>query len=97
MYEQWTEVGGRRNKGTGTSDHPELLLPPGWEEAMADLAKEKKLDDEKELSVTVKESGSGISRDEVETSSSGSNEYPLLESNSDFFVLLEPYSEIFEK
>ena len=26
----------------------------------------------------------------------GSNEYPLLESNSDFFVLLEPYSEIFE-
>ena len=29
--------------------------------------------------------------------SPGSNEYPLLESNSDFFVLLEPYSEIFEK
>ena len=27
----------------------------------------------------------------------GSNEYPVLESNSDFFVLLEPYSEIFEK
>ena len=26
----------------------------------------------------------------------GSNEYPVLESNSDFFVLLEPYSEIFE-
>ena len=71
VYEQWTstELAGR-SKGTGTSDHPELLLPPGWEEAMADLAKEKELDDEKELSVTVKESGSGISRDEVETSSS---------------------------
>ena len=27
----------------------------------------------------------------------GSREYPLLESNSDFFVLLEPYSEIFDK
>ena len=72
MYEQWTssELAGR-SKGTGTSDHPELLLPPGWEEAMADLAKEEKeLNDEKELSVSVKESGSGISRDEVEMSSS---------------------------
>ena len=29
--------------------------------------------------------------------SPGSNEYPLLESNSEFFVLLEPYSEFFEK
>ena len=27
----------------------------------------------------------------------GSNEYPVLESKSDFFVLLEPYSENFEK
>ena len=64
MYEQWTDVGGRRNKGTGTSDHPELLLPPGWEEAMADFAKEE---EEVELSVTVIDTGSGISRDEVET------------------------------
>ena len=64
MYEQWTEVGGRRNKGTGTADHPELLLPPGWEEAMADLAKEE---EEVELSVTVTDTGSGITRDEVET------------------------------
>ena len=41
VYEQWasTEVSGR-SKGTGTSDHPELLLPPGWEEAMAEMAKE---------------------------------------------------------
>ena len=64
VYEQWTDVVGRRNKGTGTSDHPELLLPPGWEEAMADLAKEE---EEVELSVTVTDAGSGISRDEVET------------------------------
>ena len=81
MYEQWTssELAGR-SKGTGTSDHPELLLPPGWEEAMADLAKEEKeLNDEKELSVSVKESGSGISRDEVETSSSSYS----LKKNSD--------------
>ena len=81
MYENWpsTEVGGRSSKGTGTSDHPELLLPPGWEEAMADLAKEEAKEAkeeeklkgaEKELPATVKESGSGVSRDEVETSSS---------------------------
>ena len=84
MYEHWpsTEVDGRSSKGTGTSDHPELLLPPGWEEAMADLAKEEAKEAkeakeeeklkgaEKELPVTVKESGSGVSRDEVETSSS---------------------------
>ena len=84
VYENWpsTEVGGRSSKGTGTSDHPELLLPPGWEEAMADLAKEEAKEakvgkeegklkgTEKELPVAVKESGSGVSRDEVETSSS---------------------------
>ena len=67
MYEQYrplqrSEVGGRRSKGTGTSDHPELFLPAGWEEAMADLAKE-----EVELSVTVTDTGSGITRDQVET------------------------------
>ena len=76
MNENWpsTEVGGRSSKGTGTSDHPELLLPPGWEEAMADLAKEESKEAkeegklkgaEKELPVAVKESGSGVSRDEV--------------------------------
>ena len=69
MYEQYrplqrSEVGGRRSKGTGTSDHPELFLPAGWEEAMADLAKEE---EEVELSVTVTDTGSGISRDEVQT------------------------------
>ena len=53
---------GRRNKGTGTSDHPELLLQYGSEDAMADLAKE----DEVELSVTVTDSGSQITEDEVE-------------------------------
>ena len=34
---------------------------------------------------------------QVDESSAGSNEYPLLELNSDFFVLLEPYSEFVEK
>ena len=32
----------------------------------------------------------------ISTSSPGPSEYPLLEQNSEFFVLLEPYSEIFE-
>ena len=69
MYEQWasTEVSGR-SKGTGTSDHPELLLPPGWEEAMAEMAKEQEVKDGKEVPVTVKDSGSsGVGRDEVKT------------------------------
>ena len=69
VYEQWasTELSGR-SKGTGTSDHPELLLPPGWEEAMAEMAKEQEVKDGKEVPVTVKDSGSsGVGRDEVKT------------------------------
>ena len=70
VYEQWasTELSGR-SKGTGTSDHPELLLPPGWEEAMAEMAKEQEeVKDGKEVPVTVKDSGSsGVGRDEVKS------------------------------
>ena len=47
---------GSQSKGTGTSDHPELLLPEGWEEAMADMAKNKKeIEADEKISVTVKD------------------------------------------
>ena len=58
IYEQWVGTGaaGSQSKGTGTSDHPELLLPEGWEEAMADLAKDKKeIEADEKISVTVKD------------------------------------------
>ena len=59
VYEQWVGTGaaGSQSKGTGTSDHPELLLPEGWEEAMADLAKDKKeiVEADEKISVTKKD------------------------------------------
>ena len=58
IYEQWVGTGaaGSHSKGTGTSDHPELLLPEGWEEAMADMAKDKKeIEADEKISVTVKD------------------------------------------
>ena len=58
VYEQWVGTGaaGSQSKGTGTSDHPELLLPEGWEEAMADMAKNKKeIEADEKISVTMKD------------------------------------------
>ena len=58
VYEQWVGTGaaGSQSKGTGTSDHPELLLPEGCEEAMADMAKDKEeIKADEKILVTVKD------------------------------------------
>ena len=47
--------------------------------------------------VTSVKSAKPLGVSELETSGPGPSEYPLLEKNSDYSVLLEPYSEFFGK